>query len=95
MIVMISNVVNRKEELDSSRTETIVRITDLNYRTKGSTTRTTDAYYEFLTTSGQVIKGKTQINNPAISVGNCYKAQFAASNPDIVEIYFGEAVQCP
>jgi hypothetical protein len=92
--VMAFNVHKRSKILGSSKAETVVEITELNFRTKGSTTRITDAYYRFYLPNGDVINGHTEINNPSVKVGFCYSAFYAKDKPDIVEVYFSKPVAC-
>jgi hypothetical protein len=92
--LMAFNVYKRNKILESSKTDTIVKITKLNFRKKGTTTRTTDAYYQYSLSDGTIIYGKTEINNPSVEVGLCYKAIYAKNEPDVVKIYFGKPVTC-
>lgn len=91
---MAFNVYKRNKILESTKEENVVKITKLNFRKKGSTTRTTDAYYQFYLPNGDVINGRTEINNPSVKVGFCYSAMYAKNESDIVEIYFSKPVAC-
>jgi hypothetical protein len=92
--VMAFNVLKRNRLLTSSKKGTVVEIMELKFRKKGTTTRTTDAYYRFSLSTGEIINGKTEINNPTVEVGSCYKASYAATNPAVINIYFAEVVPC-